>query len=443
MKKYLFFISGLVLLLSACLKTSFKEYSAVPRDCPSVTSVFPEKAKFGTTVKLIGSNFLLAEPSVYRISFNGSIVPISDIERLSQDTIEVVVPKGVESGLVTVNFEEDPCGSVVGAEFVYEYTVTVDEEPFAGTLQNSDCNGCLDNPTGVDVDQQGNVIVADRDNNVIRIYNSAGTQTEVVGELNDHDCVDDPFGPLARFAIPYDVAVNPVSGEIYVVDRGCPSIRKINIGSGADRPVIPFAGEKGIYNCNTQNGNIDDATFKNPRGIAFVSNDHVMTSDEFCHSVFFLNDNTGSFGFEQGTGVVGNGSEALSFPAGLDYFELNGARMLFVADRGNQRVVVKNQQISDVIAGLNGELTWPADVAYDGKKFVYIVDKESCLVLKADLQGNISPVAGSGDCGYGAGGQFPLIAQFNEPEGIAFDKNNNYIYIADTKNHIIRKLILE
>ena len=53
--------------------------------------------------------------------------------------------------------------------------------------------------------------------------------------------------------------------------------------------------------------------------------------------------------------------------------------------------------------------------------------------------GTLGTVAGSGESGYSGDGASALKASLNEPKGIALDSEGN-LYIADSENHVIRKV---
>ena len=76
-------------------------------------------------------------------------------------------------------------------------------------------------------------------------------------------------------------------------------------------------------------------------------------------------------------------------------------------------------------------------VANDGS--LYIADMKNHRIRKVDKQGRISTIAGDGTAGYHGDGGPAQLAQLNEPSGIAFDKSGN-LYIADSQNHVIRKI---
>ncbi|BAP54369.1 leucine-rich repeat-containing protein [Thioploca ingrica] len=84
-------------------------------------------------------------------------------------------------------------------------------------------------------------------------------------------------------------------------------------------------------------------------------------------------------------------------------------------------------------------LNTPEGIAVANEGSLYIADMKNHRIRKVDKQGMISTVAGDGTAGYHGDGGPAHLAQLNEPSGIAFDKHGN-LYIADSKNHVIRKI---
>ena len=82
----------------------------------------------------------------------------------------------------------------------------------------------------------------------------------------------------------------------------------------------------------------------------------------------------------------------------------------------------------------------PRGIAIDKEGNLYIADVNNHRIRKVDTKLNIvTTIAGSGK-GYKDGD--PLEAQFDHPWGVYLDKNE-FLYIADQNNHCIRKLAIE
>lgn len=71
---------------------------------------------------------------------------------------------------------------------------------------------------------------------------------------------------------------------------------------------------------------------------------------------------------------------------------------------------------------------------------VFIADSNHDRIIIADTSGQVLAIAGSGRKGTKDGGF--TQAEFNNPQGMAFDDQKEILYVADTDNHLIRKLDL-
>jgi thiol-disulfide isomerase/thioredoxin len=84
-------------------------------------------------------------------------------------------------------------------------------------------------------------------------------------------------------------------------------------------------------------------------------------------------------------------------------------------------------------------LSFPGKVLAYGK-YVFISDSDHDRIVIADSTGNTFAIAGSGEKGHDDGSF--TKASFRNPQGLAFDNTADILYVADTDNHLIRKLNL-
>jgi len=115
-------------------------------------------------------------------------------------------------------------------------------------------------PTGVAMDSEGNVYVADRENHRIRKITPAGVVSTFAGSTEGFA---DGTGTEAQFNLPYGVAVDAF-GNVYVADAHNHCIRKITPAG----VVSTFAGSgtKGFAD-----GSGAEAQFDHPTGVAVDS----------------------------------------------------------------------------------------------------------------------------------------------------------------------------
>jgi len=88
----------------------------------------------------------------------------------------------------------------------------------------------------------------------------------------------------------------------------------------------------------------------------------------------------------------------------------------------------------------SGALSFPGKVlAHAPSQRLFIADSNNNRIVIADLDGKVLDVAGSGALGK-IDGDFN-VATFHHPQGMALD--GNILYIADTENHLLRRLDLQ
>ncbi len=137
--------------------------------------------------------------------------------------------------------------------------------------------GKFNQPSAVAFDSSGNLYVADTGNHVIRKVSSAGFVTTVAGLAGTLGYADG-IGNTARFSFPSGIAVDNVTGIVYVADSLNHVIRKI-VGGNV---VQPFAG-------TPQSGGAVDgssgAKFNFPNGLAVDASSNVYVADARNHAI--------------------------------------------------------------------------------------------------------------------------------------------------------------
>jgi len=136
----------------------------------------------------------------------------------------------------------------------------------AGSCSSVDGTGSdarFNHPSGVGVDDNGNIFTVDESGNTVRKVTTAGVVTTIAG-LADVSGSADGTGTDARFSIPSWIAVDNV-GNVYVTDFLNHTIRKVT-QAGVVTTIAGLAGVSG-----SADGTGTDARFKNPDGIAAYS----------------------------------------------------------------------------------------------------------------------------------------------------------------------------
>jgi sugar lactone lactonase YvrE len=205
-----------------------------------------------------------------------------------------------------------------------------------GSVNGIGAAAMFSNPSALVSDPSGNIYVADDFNHTIRKITPSGVVTTFAGLAGHMGSADGPAND-ARFKRPFAIARGS-DGTLYVTEFDNHTIRKI----AADGTVSTLAGSAG------QAGTVDDngsaARFDTPSGIAVTSDGHVYVSDSGNHTlrkitpsgdVTTLAGSAGIFAFADGTGTEAR----FHNPQGL---ALSPSGQLYVADAQNGRIRVVN-----------------------------------------------------------------------------------------------------
>ena len=97
---------------------------------------------------------------------------------------------------------------------------------------------------------------------------------------------------------------------------------------------------------------------------------------------------------------------------------------------------------SEVSNSTQSLLSFPGKLAYaddfKGSPALFISDSGNNHIIVSQLDGKIIQTIGSGIQGFADGNL--QTAQFNWPQGLLWDQENRVLYVADTKNHMLRKV---
>ena len=313
------------------------------------------------------------------------------------------------------------------------------------------------NPSGICVDENGNVYVADQlystvvnhtaqyFGNTIRKITQSGIVTTLAGRSGFVDDVDGP-GADAQFDSPMGVAVDN-NGNVLVADFGNLAIRKVTPG-GIVSTVV------GISHGGGHSDGIGAAArFIIPTEIAVDSGGNLYVADDGNHTireiapsgaVTTLAGTAGGYGSADGTGA----DAQFSFPSGV---AVDGSGSVYVADSLNFtiRKITPNGVVT-TFAGTPGvggsadgtgaaaRFSSPSGVAVDSAGNVYVADAENNAIRKITPSGVVTTLAGN-PLSQGSADGTGSSAQFRSPQGVAVDSSGN-VYVADTLNNTIRRV---
>lgn len=432
-------IVGATIILTACRDSGTGTTTDTDRTL-RVQTVNPIEGKFGTEITVSGVGFG-NQTSDIDLTINGKE---AEILSSTDQTITAIVPKAVQSGpvMLTVNGE-----TTQGPTFNYIPTINVTTLAGSGILGLRDGKGAnaqFNFPVGLDLMENGDLVVVDYWNHSIRIVTPDGTVSTLAG--NGEPGSRDGVGADARFFRPIDVEVTD-DGSFLVSDFGNHRIRHIT-PSGR---VTTFSGTVQGY----QNGPPYTAQFSYPAGIAQADNDTLFVSDSGNNRVRWVAPN-GDVGTFAGSGVHGfengYGEQAeFSFPFGLD---LGTKNRIFIADYGNNSIrLISSEHVVSTFSGsrqsgyideegTNARFNAPYDVEVDDtNNIIYVADYENHRIRRISPQRKVINIAGDGAKGFTDGDE--TQARFDRPIGLAINKGGTVLYVADHFNHAIRKITIE
>jgi uncharacterized protein (TIGR03437 family) len=303
----------------------------------------------------------------------------------------------------------------------------------------------LYSPTGVAVDASGFIYVTDSTAFVRQLY--GGQLRSVAGTGDRGYAGDGNFATSAKLTGPNDIAFD-AKGALYIADGAY--VRKVAGGY-----ISTVAG-------NAYAWGIGDglpatlAQLSSPAGLALDTAGNLFIADAGTARVRRM-DARGAIATVAGngqTGFSGDGQSAtlamLAKPGGV---AADAAGNLYIADTRNNRVrkVLPSGFLLTVAgngsAALGAENTYavqaplnqPRGVAVDGAGSVYIADTGNHRVVRITPFGTLVTFAGNGSPGWAGDNGRATLGQLNAPAAIAFDARGN-LYIADTFNHLVRKV---
>ena len=310
----------------------------------------------------------------------------------------------------------------------------------AGSANGSGTAASFNNSYGAATDVQGNIYIADENNQVIRKITPAGVTTTFAG--SGRAALTNGTGTAASFNFPTGVATD-AQGNVYVADYSNHVIRKIT----AAGVVTTFAGSG---TPGTANGTGTAASFKGPNGVATDSQGNVYVTDQTASQVREISP-AGVVTTLAGASVAGaaNGTGASAGFNGPTGIATDNQGNVYVADANNNEIrkitqagVVTTYAGATTAGTANGtassaRFNYPAGVATDALGNVYVADYNNNQVREITPAGVVSTIAGSTSAGSASG--VGTAASFNLPRGIAADGQGN-VYVADKGDYQVRKI---
>jgi hypothetical protein len=266
----------------------------------------------------------------------------------------------------------------------------------AGRVNGVGTNSSFSAPSGIVVDNSGNLIIADATNNLIRKNNIATAMTTTIA--GGGAAVPTPIsgfvngtGYNALFSAPY--VSSDTSGNVFISDSNV-----VRTGPMTTSVITTLAGGLGYTTSGFANGTGTSATFSGNRGSCTDNSGNLFICDTTNYSIRQLVIATGAVTTLAGTGSSGSADAT----------------------------------------GTNASFNQPNAICYDGAGNLFVADASNNKIRQIVIStGVVTTLAGSGSSGYS--NATGTNATFTNPQGIMIDTSGN-LFVCDTTD--IRKIVI-
>ena len=272
---------------------------------------------------------------------------------------------------------------------------------YPGNADGTNNQARFDYPSGVTVDTNGNLFVADQVNSIVRKMTTDGTNwtvSTIAGLAGNYGSANGTNG-AARFYYPAGVTVD-TAGNVYVADQINSTIRKLTPLGSNNWAVATIAGTNGVN--GSADGTNNTSRFYWPSDLTVDASGNLFVADTFNNTIRKVS------------------------PVGTNYVTTT---ICGVAGVNNSVDGTNNTALFD---GLGG-------IALDAFGNLFVADSYSSVIRKITPVGNNWVVNTVGGLAYvtGATDGTNSAARFDTPYGVCVD-GNGVVYVADTYNQTIR-----
>lgn len=323
----------------------------------------------------------------------------------------------------------------------------------------------LDHPRAVAVDPSGNVYVADGWNRRVRKIDTAGGITTIAGTGTAGSSGDGGPATSATLNQPWGVALDS-NGNVLIADIDSHNVRLVAAAPGTYWGVtFTNAGDIGTIAGTGTAGYTGDgsaatsATLRHPTDV--VPNGTTLAIADLDNNVVRQVDSSGVITTLTGGSPTSNGGfvdgSASTARFGLPEGLFKAGSDLFISERGNHAVRKLTSGTVSTVAGVKdgnhgvqgegslageSELDTPTGVAAD-EWGVFVADTNNHRIRYVDTNGFVTDYAGSGQQGDTNADGKAQKAKLNGPQGLGWDAtqpvaSHRKLYVADTGNHRVK-----
>lgn len=318
-------------------------------------------------------------------------------------------------------------------------------------------NALLNSPQNVYVNKKGDVYITDFGNSVIRKVDAkTGIITTVAGNGSNGFSGDGGPATQASLSNAFHTATDD-NGNLYISDLSNNRIRRVDAVTG----IIQTIAGTGNLGFNGDGKKALETDLMGPFGLAFDKDGNLVFSDQYGLCLRKLNMTTQVIttvaGNPQSRGYGGDGGPAVqamfNFIWNVACDRIHGD--IYVNDQSNGRVRKINPSTGIITtvagsgnygdSGMGGPATsasfeQPVGIAVDKNGNLYIADQYLSQVYAVNKQtGIINLVAGNGTNGYYGDGGPAVLSVLSWTNSLSIDANG-VLYINDSNNNRIRTI---
>ncbi|HNY17510.1 MAG TPA: hypothetical protein PK542_03575 [Treponemataceae bacterium] len=340
----------------------------------------------------------------------------------------------IDSATATMSYRFAPNGTIV----------TIAGKGGIADFQDGDVGAALFNqPYGLYVDAKKNIYVADFGNSRIRMIAPNGTVSTVAGDGQARFYGNGIAAVEASLNLPMGIAMDEAHNILYVADTSNFCVRAVSLGDGI---ITTYAGVPGTSSGpSPESHSLLSGVFRSVLGITFDAEKGLAITDTGSATVWGLQ----ASGITRLAGVFGSANTTSAGDPLTCHFQnihgitwdANGNLHLIDIFQHAIYVITSPGESSATIAPEPGTLSdaiYPEAITSVGDD-LYFTDSNRISAVYNGTTFDL--VAGSSSSGYSGDGGPATTAKLNAPAGV-FVVPGDGVYISDTHNHCIRKVIL-